>query len=160
MITDSVVLDCLFLIALSISSNVYCHSHFISLFCLRPCQHLIVYSSLHFWLSLTFIAIAISSAHFCLCSCQFWIVYSWLPFRFSLTFISIAISSPLFGLRSCQLWIVYTLVHFRLSLTFIAIAISYPFFVFVRVNTWLFILHSILKTKMGGWNGYGNKRQR
>ena len=54
-------LDCLFLIALSIFSNVYFHSHFIPLFCLRSCQLWIVYALLHFRLSLTFIAIAISS---------------------------------------------------------------------------------------------------
>jgi hypothetical protein len=57
----SIALDCLFLIALSIYSNVYCHSHFIPIFCLFPCQLLIVYTWLHFRLSLTFIAIDIST---------------------------------------------------------------------------------------------------
>jgi hypothetical protein len=69
-------LDCLFLIALSIFSNVYFHSHFIPLFCLRSCKLWIVYSWLPFLFSLTFIAIAISSPLFCLRSSQLWTVYS------------------------------------------------------------------------------------
>ena len=136
----SVALDCLFLIALLIYSNVYCHSHFITPFLSSSCQLLIVYTWLHFRLSLTFIAIAILPPVFCLCPCQLLIVYSWLHFRLSLMFIIIAISSPLFCLCPCHLWIVYSWLHFRLSLTFIAIVISSPFFVFVRVNSALFIL--------------------
>ena len=125
----SVALNCLFLIALSIYSNVYCHSHFIPPFFLRPCQLLIVYSWLHFRFTLTFIAIAISSPRFCLRPCQLWIVYSWLHFRLSLTIIAIAILSPLFCLHRCQLWIVYSWLHFRFSLTFTAIEIlTHPLF--------------------------------
>ena len=91
-------LDCLYLITLSIVSNVYCHSHFIRPFCVCPCQLLIVYTWFPFRFSLTFIAIAISSPLCCLRSCQLWIVYTWLHFRLSLTFIAIAISSPFLSL--------------------------------------------------------------
>jgi hypothetical protein len=56
----SVALGCLFLIALLIYSNVYCHSHFIPHIFPCPCHLWIVYSRLPYRFSLTFIAIAIS----------------------------------------------------------------------------------------------------
>ena len=92
----SVALDCLFLIALLIYSNVYCHSHFIPHFFPCPYHLWIVYSWLPFRFPLTFIAIAISYPLFCLRPCQLLIVYSSLHFRWSLMFITIAISSPIF----------------------------------------------------------------
>ena len=109
----SVALGCLFLIALLIYSNVYCHSHFIPHIFPCPCHLWIVYSRLPYRFSLTFIAIAISSPpppppHFCLCPCQLLIFYSSLHFRWSLMFITIAISSAHFCLCPCQPWIVYS----------------------------------------------------
>jgi uncharacterized membrane protein len=134
----SVALGCLFLIALLIYSNVYCHSHFIPHIFPCPCHLWIVYSRLPYRFSLTFIAIAISSPpHFCLCPCQLLIVYSWLPFRFPLTFIAIAISYPLFCLRPCQLLIVYSSLHFRWSLMFITIAISSAHFCLCPCQPWI-----------------------
>jgi hypothetical protein len=136
----SVALGCLFLIALLIYSNVYCHSHFIPHIFPCPCHLWIVYSRLPYRFSLTFIAIAISYPLFCLRPCQLLIVYSSLHFRWSLMFITIAISSAHFCLCPCQPWIVYSWLHFRFSLTFIAISISSLLFCLARVNSGLFIL--------------------
>ena len=104
----SVSLDFLLMIALSIISDFYCHSHFIC-----PLLSLSV-STLDclFLIALSIFSNVYFHSHFiplfCLRSCKLWIVYSWLPFLFSLTFIAIAISSPLFCLRSSQLWTVYS----------------------------------------------------
>ena len=138
----SVALGCLFLIALLIYSNVYCHSHFIPHIFPCPCHLWIVYSRLPYRFSLTFIAIAISPPPpiFVFVRVNSWLFILDCPFDFPLTFIAIAISYPLFCLRPCQLLIVYSWLHFRFSLTFIAISISSLLFCLARVNSGLFIL--------------------
>jgi hypothetical protein len=124
----SVALDCLFLIALSIYSNVYCHSHFIPPFlslsvspldCLFSIA-LSIFSNVHFHSHFfpPFLSSLVSTLD-CLYLITLSIIFD--------VYCHSHFIPPCLSF-SCQLWIVYSWLHFRLSLTSIAIAISSPLF--------------------------------
>ena len=143
-----VSLDCIFLIAPLVFSNVYLSC----VLCTLCCQFLwIMYFWLPLWYSLTFILSSVS----CTLCCQFlWMVYLWLPFWYSLTFIVLCLVYPTLPVSMdcpfviaplvfsdvylscvlctlcCQfLWIVYFWLPLWYSLTFICLVSYVPYVV-------------------------------